>query len=155
VAEVDPDIPVTRLESSDENIATKSGTARLGVLLISILSGVALFLSAVGIYGVLAYAVCQRRREIGVRIALGAQSSNILRLVISQGLRLVAIGLILGMLSALILARFIENILYGVSGNDPLTLGLAILVLGFAAALACLLPALRAVRINPILALRE
>jgi putative ABC transport system permease protein len=155
IAEVDPDIPVTRMCSSDENIATKSGTARLGVLLISIFSGVALFLSTVGIYAILAYAVGQRRREIGVRIALGAQSSNILRLVIWQALRLVTIGLIIGMLSALLLARFIESILYGVSSNDPLTLGLAILVLGFAAVLACLLPALRAVRINPITALRE
>jgi putative ABC transport system permease protein len=155
VAEVDPDIPVTRMCSSDENIATKSGTARLGVLLISIFSGVALFLSAVGIYSILAYAVSQRRREIGVRVALGAQSSSILSLVVRQGLKLVSIGLVIGILAALGLVHFIESILYGVSGDDPLTLGLAILVLGFAAVLACLLPALRAVRINPITALRE
>jgi putative ABC transport system permease protein len=155
VAEVDPDIPVTRMVSSDENISTKSGTSRLGVLLTSIFSGVALFLSAVGIYSILAYAVSQRRREIGVRIALGAQSTNILSLVIRQGLKLVGIGLVIGMLAALVLVRFIASILYGVSGNDPLTLGLALLILGFAALLACLLPALRAVRINPITALRE
>jgi putative ABC transport system permease protein len=155
VAEVDPDIPITRMVSSDENIATKSGTNRLGVLLIGIFSGLALFLAAVGIYSVLAYAVSQRRREIGVRIALGAQSTNILSLVVWQGLKLVGIGLVIGMLTAFVLVHFIESILYGVSGSDPMTIASAILILGLAAFLACLLPALRAVRVDPITALRE
>jgi putative ABC transport system permease protein len=155
VADVDPDIPVTRMISSDENISIKSATNRLGVLLVGIFSGVALFLSAVGLYAVLAYSVSQRRREIGVRIALGAQSSNIVRLVVQQGLRLVLVGLALGMTTALLLVRFIENLLYGVSGGDPITLAAALLILGLAAAIACLLPALRATRVNPITALRE
>jgi putative ABC transport system permease protein len=155
VAEVDPDIPVTRMVSSDENISTKSATNRLGVLLAGIFSGVALFLSAVGLYAVLAYSVSQRRREIGVRIALGAQSSNIIRLIIRQGLQLVVVGLVIGVITALVLARFIESILYGISGGDPVTLVLAVLILGLAGALACLLPALRAMRVNPVTALRE
>ncbi len=155
VAEVDPEVPVTQFTSFDDLIADRFWARRLGVLLVSIFSGAALFLSAVGLYGVLAYSVGQRRREIGVRIALGAQASNILRLVIRRGLKLVGVGLLVGIMAALIFVRFIESILYGVSGTDPITLGLAVLVLGLAALVACLLPALRATRINPITALRE
>jgi putative ABC transport system permease protein len=155
VQEVDPDVPVTQIMTFDQLMADRSWTRELGISLVGIFSGVALLLSAVGLYGVLAYSVGQRTREIGVRLALGAQSVNILGLVISQGLRLVAIGLIIGLISTLILDRFIESILYGVSGNDPLTLGLAILILGSAGTLACLIPALAAIRINPISALRE
>jgi putative ABC transport system permease protein len=155
IAEVDPDIPVTRMVSSDENISTKTATNRLGVWLVGIFSGVALFLSAVGLYAVLAYSVTQRKREIGIRIALGAQASNIVRLVVHQGLRLVLVGLALGMITALLLVRFIESLLYGVSGGDPITLAAAVLILCLAAAIACLLPALRATRVNPITALRE
>jgi len=99
--------------------------------------------------------VSQRRREIGVRIALGAQSSNILRLVVRQGVKLVVVGFAIGMVIALLLVRFIESILYGISGYDPIVLGSAALILSLAALLACLLPALQAVRINPITALRE
>lgn len=155
VQEVDPDVPVTRIMTFDQLMADRSWTRELGVSLVGIFSGVALLLSAVGLYGVLAYSVGQRTREIGVRVALGAQSTNILGLVISQGLRLVAMGIIIGLISTLILDRLIENTLYGVSGNDPLTLGLAVLTLGSAGALACLFPALAAIRINPITALRD
>jgi predicted permease len=155
VAEVDSDVPVTNIMRFDDLIADRFWARRLGVLLVSIFSGAALFLSAVGLYGVLAYSVSQRRREIGVRIALGAQASNILRLVIRQGLKLVCFGLVVGIVSALIIVRFIDSILYGVSGNDPVSFALAVVVLGLAALLACLLPALRATRINPITALRE
>ena len=155
VADLDPDVPVTRMMSFDDNIAEKSATTRLSALVANIFSGVALFLSAAGLYGVLAYSVSQRRREIGVRVALGAQSSNILRLVIRQGLRLVGIGLAIGMIAALLLVRFIETILYGVSGGDLVTLVSATLILGVTASLAYFLPALRAVRVNPIIALRE
>ena len=154
VQEVDPDVPVTRIMTFDQLMADRSWTRELGISLVGIFSGVALLLSAVGLYGVLAYSVGQRTREIGLRVALGAQSTDILGLVVRQGLLLVAIGLVVGLISALILDRFIESILYGVSGNDPLTLGLAILILGSVGALACLFPALAAVRINPISALR-
>ena len=155
VAEVDPDVPVDRIMLFDDLIAGKFATRRLGVLLVSVFSGTALFLSAVGLYGVLAYSVAQRRREIGVRIALGAQATNIVRLVIHQGLKLVCVGLAIGIISALLLARLIDSLLYGVSANDPISLALGVTVLGMAAFLACLLPALRATRINPITALRE
>jgi putative ABC transport system permease protein len=114
-----------------------------------------LFLSAVGLYGVLAYAVGQRTREIGIRIAVGARSTNILQLVIRRGLKLAGIGLLIGVVAALALSRLMGSLLYGVSANDPLSLIIAILVLGLAALLASLLPALRATRIDPITALRE
>jgi len=155
MASVDPDVPVDRMMNLDELIASRFATRRLGVLLITLFSSFALLLSAVGLYGTLAYWVSLRKREIGVRIALGAHASNILRLVIRQGLKLVCLGLIVGIVSALILVRFIDSILYGVSASDPAALALAIGVLGLAALLACLLPALRATRINPVTVLRE
>ena len=155
VASIDPDVPADRIVRFDELIAGRSATRRFSAFLVSIISGAALSLSAVGLYGVLAYSVSQRRRELGVRIALGAQSSNILKLVILNGLKLAALGLAIGMVSALLLVRFIESALYGISVNDPIALSLAVLVLGIAAISACLLPALRAIRINPITALRE
>ena len=155
VREVDPDQSVTQVMTLDDLMTNRSWTRELGVSLVCIFSAVALVLSAVGLYGVLAYSVSQRTREIGVRIALGAQSSSILKLVLWRGLKLVIIGSVAGMTLALILVRFIESILYGVSGDDPITLALAILVLGAVAVLACLFPALAAVRINPITALRE
>jgi putative ABC transport system permease protein len=155
VASIDPDVPADRIVKFDDLIAGRSATRRFSAFLVGIISGAALFLSAVGLYGVLAYSVSQRRRELGVRIALGAQSSNILKLVVSKGLKLAGIGLAIGVISALLLVRFIESALYNVSANDPLALSLAVVVLGLAALSACLLPALRAVRVNPITALRE
>ncbi|MFY9989211.1 MAG: ABC transporter permease [Chthoniobacterales bacterium] len=155
VASIDPDVPADRIQKFDDVIAGRSATRRFSAFLVSIISGAALCLSAVGLYGVLAYSVSQRRRELGVRIALGAQSSNVLRLVVLKGLTLAGLGLAIGLMSALLLVRCFESALYKVSASDPLALSLAVFVLGIATVLACLLPALRAVRINPINALRE
>jgi putative ABC transport system permease protein len=116
VAEIDSDVPVDRMMSFDDFVSLRFWARRLSVLLVSIFSGVALFLSAIGLYGVLAYSVSQRKREIGVRLALGAEPSNILRLVIRQGLWLVGIGLVFGIISAAILVQYIRSVLYGVSG---------------------------------------
>jgi ABC-type antimicrobial peptide transport system permease subunit len=99
--------------------------------------------------------VSQRKREIGVRIALGAQTANILRLIMRHGLKIVGTGLLIGIGSALVLTRLIQGILYGVSSSDPITLIAAVFVLGLAALLACLLPALKAARIDPMKTLRE
>jgi ABC-type antimicrobial peptide transport system permease subunit len=155
VASVDPDLPITRIETLDDVIAKLYASERISTLVVGLFSAAALFLSAVGLYGVLAYAVGQRTREIGIRIAVGAQSTNILQLVIRRGLKLAGIGLLIGVVAALALSRLMGSLLYGVSANDPLSLIIAILVLGLAALLACLLPALRASRIDPITALRE
>ena len=143
VASIDPTIALSKVSTFDDWIAKKFVTRRLTVLLVSIFSGTALLLSAIGLYGVLAYSVNQRTRDFGIRIALGARSSHIIGLVSRQGLRLVGIGLVTGMVSALLLTRLIEKILYGVSAADPISLALSVLVLGLAALLACLLPALR------------
>ena len=155
VASVDLDILVSPTITLDDLIVQHSTTRRLGVLLVSLFSGAALLLSAVGLYGVLAYAVSQRKREIGIRIALGAETANILRLVLRHGLKIVGTGLLIGIGAALILTRLIQGVLYGVSNSDPVTLVLAVLVLALAAVVACLLPAFKAARIDPIKTLRE
>jgi putative ABC transport system permease protein len=155
VQSVDPDVPVPNIKAYDDVIAQKLVTRKLASTLISLFSGVALCLSAIGLYGVLTYAVSQRRREIGVRIALGAESLKIVQLVTKQGFKMIGIGLIVGTVVALVCARFIEGMFYGVSAIDPISLLIAALVLCLAGCLACLLPALRAARINPVKALRE
>src|SRR5260221_5055553 len=137
VASIDHDVLVSGTVTFDDFLVERSATRRLGVLLVSLFSGSSLFLSAVGLYGVLAYSVNQRKREFGIRIALGAQTLNILRVVMQHGLKIVGTGLIIGIAAALVLARFIQDVLYGVSSNDPITLGIVVLVLALAGILAC------------------
>jgi putative ABC transport system permease protein len=155
IESIDPDVPVPNIRMFDDIIAQKLVTRKLASTLVSLFSGASVFLSAIGLYGVLAYSVSQRRREIGVRIALGAEWLKIVQLVTQQTFKLIGIGVIAGTVVALICARFIEGMLYGVSAADPISLLAAILILCLAGCLACLLPALRAVRINPVTALRE
>ena len=155
VASIDSSVPIFDVNTYENVIAEKFVTRRLCALLVTLFSGAALFLSAIGLYGVMAYSVGQRTRELAIRIALGAQVNNILRCVTDQGLKIVCLGLLLGIGSALVAGRLIEGLLYGVSSIDLVSLLLSVLMLGIAAALACLLPALRAVRINPTKALRE
>jgi ABC-type antimicrobial peptide transport system permease subunit len=154
-ASIDPDVPLSNMGVFEEQIANRFATRRLGVLLVGLFSGVALFLSAIGLYGLLAYSVRQQTREIGIRISLGAQTRNILELIVRRGFALVFAGLVVGVSVGLLLAPLIQSMLYEVSPADPVTLGLTVLVLGVAALIACLFPALRAVRINPVTALRE
>ncbi|MBV9874738.1 MAG: ABC transporter permease [Verrucomicrobia bacterium] len=155
IASIDPGVPIAQAKTFSDVIDSMLVVRRLAVLLTSILSSAALFLSAVGLYGVLSYAVAQRTREIGIRIALGAQVLNILKIIVRPGLSIVGIGLVVGIIGALILTHLIQNMLYGVSGSDPVTLGFATVVLGLTALLACLFPAINAIRINPIKVLRE
>jgi putative ABC transport system permease protein len=155
VKSVDPDVPVPNIKTYDDLIAQKLVTRKLASTLVSLFSGAALCLSAIGLYGVLAYSVSQRRREIGVRIALGAESLRIVQLVTQQGFKLIGIGLVAGTAVALVCTRFIEGMLYGVTATDPISMLIAALVLCLAGCVACVLPALRAARTNPITALRE
>jgi putative ABC transport system permease protein len=155
VAEIDPDLPLTDIGLFDDLIAKVFATKRLAVTVVSIFSGAALLLAAVGLYAVLSYAVSQRTREIGVRMALGAQTSDILGLVTRQGLKIVSIGLLIGFLTSFALIHFIKSSLFEVSPSDPIALGSSVLALGLAALLACLLPAFRATRISPTTALKE
>ncbi|HEX6562729.1 MAG TPA: ABC transporter permease, partial [Chthoniobacterales bacterium] len=155
LSSIDSGVPIFDANTYETVIAEKFVTRRLCALLVTLFSVAALSLSAIGIYGVMAYSVGQRTRELAIRIALGAQVSNILRSVADQGIKIVCIGLLVGLGVALATARLIEGLLYGVSAIDFVTLLISTMILLIAAALACLLPALRAVRINPTRALRE
>jgi putative ABC transport system permease protein len=152
---VDPDLPFAGGASFDQLVEKGFAGRRLSMLVVTLFSGAALLLATVGLYAVLSYSVAQRRREIGVRIALGAQVHNILQLVITQGLRIGAIGLLIGVFATAILARLIQGLLYQVPSTDPLTFLTAGSILCLAALIACLFPAIRATRVDPIKALRE
>jgi putative ABC transport system permease protein len=155
VQSVDPNLPVFNIRTMETLLSNELVTQRLSVILVGLFSLLALLLAAVGLYGVLAYSIAQRTREIGIRIALGAESRSILSLVVRQGLTIVGIGLAAGILSSMILTHLIQSLLYGVSGTDPVALLTAVGVLALVAFLACLVPALRAIRVDPITALRE
>jgi putative ABC transport system permease protein len=155
VAGIDPNLPLTSIYPFDQVIYDSFASRRLQMTLVGVFSAAALVLSVVGLYGVLSYSVSLRKRELSVRMALGAQACNILGLVVGQGLKIAGIGLIVGLISALTLNHLIEWALFGVSAADPISFGASVLVLVAAALVACLLPALRATRIDPIRTLRE
>jgi len=123
--------------------------------LLSSFSGIALILAAVGIFGVISYSASQRTREIGIRMALGAQQRSVLWLILGQGTRLALLGLGGGSLAALLLAHFMASLLYGVSATDSLTFGAVAMVLLDVAVIACYIPARRAMRVDPMVALRH
>jgi putative ABC transport system permease protein len=155
LAGIDPNLPLTSIYPFDQVIYDSFASRRLQMTLVGAFSAAALILAVVGLYGVLSYSVSLRKRELSVRIALGAQLANILQLIVGSGLKIAGIGLTIGLLAALLLNRLIEGMLFGVSPADPVAFGASVLVLGLAALVACLLPALRATRIDPIQALRE
>ena len=137
-----------------EIVANSIATQRLAMILLSVFSALALVLSAIGIYGVISYLTGQRTHEIGIRVALGASSSDVLRMVLGQGMKITLIGVAIGIAAALGLARLIAKLIYGVSASDPLTFaGVAVLLTGVAL-LACYIPARRAMRVDPMIALR-
>jgi putative ABC transport system permease protein len=155
VASLDPSLAVSNVGRLEEVVARSFAIRQLASGVVGAFSAVALLLAAIGLYGVLSYTVTQKKREIGVRIALGAHSTTILQLVIRQGLKLVGLGLLVGLAAALALSGIVAGILYGVSALDPVSIALSILGLVLTALIACLLPAVRASRIDPITALRE
>ncbi len=155
VHELDRDEPVGEYETMDTVVARSTANRRLMSSLLAAFAGLALVLAAIGIYGVAAYGVAQRTREIGIRMALGADKGDVFRLVIGGGMKLVAAGVVLGLLVAFGLTRLLSSLLYGVGASDPVTFGGVIVVLGAVAFLANYLPARRATRIDPMAALRE
>jgi putative ABC transport system permease protein len=154
VAAVDPDQPIGPLRPLADWVAESIARQRLAMLLFVVFSIAALSLAALGVYGVMAYTVTQRTAELGIRIALGARSRDVVRLVLGRGGRLVAIGLVAGLLGALALTRFLTSLLFGISVTDPLTLAAIAALLSVVAAVACLLPARRATKVDPMTALR-
>jgi len=153
VQALDKDQPIYNVRTMDDIVANSLGTRRVSMQLFAVFAGAALLLAALGIYGVMAYSVTQRTHEIGLRMALGAQKSDVLRLVIRQGMALTAIGVVVGVAGALALTRVIGNLLYGVTATDPLTFVAIPLLLLFVALVACYLPARRAARLDPTIAL--
>jgi len=151
---IDPDLALILPEPVSEIMRQALGQAKLMMVLLGVFASVALLLATVGIYGAVAYTVEQRTGEIGVRMALGAQTRDVLRLVVNQGMRPVVFGLVVGMAAALALGRLIASQLYQTSAHNPLLLAATMAILGFAALLACLFPARRASLVNPIQALR-
>ncbi|MCW5969949.1 MAG: ABC transporter permease [Blastocatellales bacterium] len=154
-AALDPAQAITRVSTMDQLVATNLAQPRFSAILLNWLSGLALLLAGVGIYGVLAYSVAQRTGEFGVRAALGAQSRDVLKLVIGQGMKLVIIGLAIGLAASLALTRTIKTLLFGVSATDPATFAAIALLLTLAALPACFVPARRATKVDPIVALRS
>jgi predicted permease len=155
VAEIDPSKPVGNLRTVEQNLRDQVSGQRVYMLLLTVFGAIAAVLAAVGIYGVMAYAVTQRTREIGIRMALGATSSSVMRLVVKQALLLVFIGLILGVAGAFGLTRFLANELYGVTATDPPTFVAVSLALVLVAVLASVIPTRRAVSVDPTEALRH
>jgi putative ABC transport system permease protein len=155
LARADASIPLTRVRVFDEFITRSLARPRFNATLLSVFAGVALLLTAIGIYGVMAYSVAQRRQEIGIRMALGAQRAHVLRLVVGGGMKLALFGVVIGLAAAFALTRLLETLLFGVKRFDAFTLGSAVFVLGAIAFLACWVPARRASGVNPLVALRE
>jgi putative ABC transport system permease protein len=153
---LDPSLPVYDVMTMEEGLNGGNGffLIRMGALIAGVLGMLGLALAIVGVYGVVSYAASQRTHEIGVRLALGAQRGDILKLVVGQGLLLVSIGVVIGLGLAFALSRFMANLLFGLSAQDPLTFGGVAALLGLIALVACLIPAQRATRVDPVIALR-
>ncbi len=151
---MDREVPVFNIKTMDEYISASVAAPRFNATLLMIFAAVALVLTIVGLYGVMSYSVAQRTNEIGIRMALGAQTGDVLRLIVAQGFKLVVVGLVLGLVGAFALTKVISSLLFGVTAKDPLTFAAVALLLALVALLACYLPARRAARLDPLHALR-
>jgi putative ABC transport system permease protein len=155
VRSLDPDVPVSEFRLLDDIRSASLSTDRFRTILLGAFAGLALLLAAVGVYGVISYGVTQQSREIGIRMALGARRAEILRLVLGEGMLPVAVGLVVGVLAAAALSRFLGSLLYAVAPLDPSTFAAMSAVLTVVALAACLLPARRATRVDPVRAIRS
>ena len=152
---VDPDQPIFGIKTMEQLMSETTAQRRLNTILLGVFAGLALLLAAVGIFGVMNYSVTQRTHEIGIRMALGAQRGDVLRLVVGQGMMLACIGVVVGLFGAYALTRLLASMLYGVSATDPAVFVAVAGLLGAVAVVACYLPALRAARVQPTVALRD
>jgi putative ABC transport system permease protein len=154
ISRVDPDQPVFRVKTMDQYLGESMGQRRLSTTLLGAFAAFALVLAAIGVYSVMNYLVSQRRHEIGIRMALGANQGEILKLVVGQGMWISLLGIGIGIAAALLLTRIMTSLLYGITPSDPLTYIANSLILLAVALLACLIPARRAMSVDPIIALR-
>jgi len=151
---LDPGLPVARIRTMEQVMTATQARPRFLTLLLTLFSMVALLLATVGIYGVISYSVGRRTKEFGVRMALGAQPSDVLSIVLGRGMLLALAGIIIGLAGAFALTRFLSTLLFGIGPTDPITFGAVSLLLGAIAFLACLIPARRAAKVHPMVALR-
>ena len=154
VRAMDPELPVFSVKTMEEYISSSVAAPRFNTTLLSIFAAVALVLTIIGLYGVMSYSVAQRTNEIGIRMALGAQTRDVLGLIVKDGMKLVLLGLVLGISGALGLTRLLSTLLFGVTTRDPVTFVAIAALLSFVAILACYIPAWRATRVDPLEALR-
>jgi hypothetical protein len=154
IAGIDPDLPVTGVRTMEDVITESMGDYRVYMQLLGVFAGVAALLAAIGIYGVMSYFVSERTREIGIRVALGAERGDVLRLVGALGLKLALLGVGAGLALAFGLTRFIATFLFGVKATDPVTYSIVAIALIGVAMVACYVPARRALRVDPMIALR-
>jgi ABC-type antimicrobial peptide transport system permease subunit len=155
VRQIDPELPFYSVKPMAQRLDESLVSRRAPMLLAALFGGIALFLAAVGIYGVLAYQVGQRRKEIGIRLALGSDGRRVFTLIVSEGLALLGAGLVLGLAGAFAIRGAMATQLYGVQPLDPAVLLIVTVVLGAVAFLACAVPARRAARIDPLVALTD
>jgi putative ABC transport system permease protein len=155
VHSLDPDLAVASIRTMTQVISSSVAGSRYNTILLGTFASLALLLAAIGVYGVLSYAVAQQKHEIGIRMALGAEKWDVLTMVVEQGMKVAAIGVGIGIVGALALTRLLSSLLYGVKPTDPLTFIAASLLLITVAVLACYIPARRATKVDPLVALRE
>jgi len=154
VLALDPELPIYDVRTLTERLGNSLAPERLSLSMLGSFAAVALLLAVIGLYGVVSYAVTQRSHEIGIRMALGAQSRDVLKLVIGQGMKLVLIGVLIGLCGALALTRLMRTLLFGVGATDPLTFAVIALLLTFVALLACWIAARRATKVDRMVELR-
>jgi putative ABC transport system permease protein len=154
VAAMDPDIPLFGVKSMEEYLSSSVAAPRFNTTLLSIFAAVALVLTVVGLYGVMSYSVAQRTNEIGIRLALGAQSRDVLLMIVKQGSVLIGLGLAIGLFGAYLATKLIASLLFGVQAKDPFTFAAVAVVLALVGLLACYIPAWRATKVDPMEALR-
>jgi ABC-type antimicrobial peptide transport system permease subunit len=155
IRDLDPTLPVSDLKTMHAALGFALLPARMAAGVVTAFAFLALLLAAVGLYGVIAYSVSQGMRDIGIRMALGADSTDVLKLVVRQGVKLAFVGLLVGLVAGLGLTRFMAGLLYNVSATDPSAYGVAAIVLAGVALLASYLPAQRATAVDPVVALRD
>ncbi|HET6893200.1 MAG TPA: FtsX-like permease family protein, partial [Pyrinomonadaceae bacterium] len=152
--EVDKTVPIADVKAMDHVVTESVMQPRFNMVLLSLFSSIALLLSAAGIYGVTAYTVTQRTHELGIRLALGAQLRDVLTLIMRQGMIVILIGLVIGLAASLAFMRLLRSLLFGVTATDPVTFAAITLLLTVVALLACYIPARRATKVDPLVALR-
>jgi putative ABC transport system permease protein len=154
VHELDAELPLANIRTMEDWVANSAAQPRLNATILGIFAALAMLIAVIGIYGVLAYTVNQRTQEIGVRMALGAQPRDVLRLVVVEGMRVTFVGVCGGVLAAILLSRAVSSLVYGVQVHDPATFATVSVVLSLVALGACAIPARRAAKVDPMVALR-